>query len=72
LLDQAAQMVDHFLALERDLVAGKDDLDALWRAVPDLVRNDVVKPIFPPQIAEAINPIEPWRAGRVREEGLRH
>jgi hypothetical protein len=71
LLDHAVVSADRQLAMERELVAGRDELDALAQAITDLQRHDVVKPIWPPQIAHAINPPEPLRAGRADEADVR-
>jgi len=71
LLDHAEASAERLLALEREVVAGRDELDALARAITNLQRHDVVKPVWPPQIAQAISPLEPLRPGRADEAEVR-
>jgi ribosomal 50S subunit-associated protein YjgA (DUF615 family) len=57
--------------VEAELVAGRDDLDALARAITDLQRHDVVKPPWPGEIREAITPLGPPVPGRADEAAVR-
>lgn len=71
LLEHAEACADQLLAMGREIIAGRDELDALGRAITDLQRQDVVKPIWPPQIGEAIHPLEPLRPGQADEADVR-